>query len=364
MANYNGQLKPNEIYASIFNMIINMRVFSNNIAGTYSDIVEMCRVDGSLYGDTKLYYSTDILKSYPWGNDAEAANLLKLYRPKDPDCQEITLDIFRQIPLTIDYYLTKRAWMNEGAFSEFNSVILANLTDTKKVYDASLINSFVGTEETSIGKQTQEITFTSVEGDLEATNRLESQYISEKLANIIIELKDFSRDYNDYKNLRSLNTDSIVLIWNSKFYNKILNIDLPTIFHKDGLLSKLEQKVLPSRFFGKINVSAGKTTELNSDVRSLLEKDYTVSGKTTHVFPGDLLPNSVNYAANETYTNDDTIICKIIHKESVPYMSGFQVNTSFFNPKSLTENHYLTFGHNTLVHLKNYPFITLRGKKA
>lgn len=38
--------------------------------------------------------------------------------------------------------------------------------------------------------------------------------------------------------------------------------------------------------------------------------------------------------------------------------------TSFFNAKSLTENHYLTFGHNTLEYLKNYPMITVRVVKA
>ena len=79
-----------------------------------------------------------------------------------------------------------------------------------------------------------------------------------------------------------------------------------------------------------------------------------------HVFGGDLLPNSTTYKANETYTNDDTIICKVIVKYP-PFMSAFETGTSFFNPKSLTENHYLTWGHNTLEHLKNYPFITVRG---
>ena len=53
------------------------------------------------------------------------------------------------------------------------------------------------------------------------------------------------------------------------------------------------------------------------------------------------------------------IICKVLVKLP-PYMSAFEVGTSFFNPKSLTENHYLTFGHNTLEYLKNYPFITVK----
>ena len=36
---YNGQLRANEVFTSIFNMIINQRVFSDNIAGTFSKLI-------------------------------------------------------------------------------------------------------------------------------------------------------------------------------------------------------------------------------------------------------------------------------------------------------------------------------------
>ena len=124
VTNFNGQLRANEIYSAIFNAIISQTVFADNIAGTKSALVDRARVDGSMYGDTKLYYATDVLKSTAWGNDAEAENLLKLHRPKAPDCQKITLDVFRKIALTVDNYLSKRAWGTEGAFSDFNSVML------------------------------------------------------------------------------------------------------------------------------------------------------------------------------------------------------------------------------------------------
>ena len=75
-----------------------------------------------------------------------------------------------------------------------------------------------------------------------------------------------------------------------------------------------------------------------------------------------IFATSVAYAANETYTVDGTILFKIIHKNSIPFMSAFEVGTSFFNAKSLTTNHYLTWGHNTLEYLKNYPMITVRGE--
>lgn len=138
-------------------------------------------------------------------------------------------------------------------------------------------------------------------------------------------------------------------------------MDLPTIFHKDGATpDKFAEYTLPSRYFGTINTTDGTAPANNSTVRSLLEGDFTANGIVTHVFPGQLLPSGANYVANDTYTVDPTIAFKIMHKRSVPYMSAFEVGTSFFNPKSLTETHYLTYGHNTLEYLKNYPFITVR----
>lgn len=365
MANFTGQLRSNEIFAALYNMIISQQVFADNITDTFSELADRFRVDGSLYGDTKLYHSSDVLKSAPWGNDAEAANLLALYRPKAPETQAITLDVFRQICLTVDNYLSKRAWGTEGAFSEFNSVMLGWIRDTKRVYDATLVNSYVGTAETKVGSQEQTITFQTQEGDLEATNRLEGQAIAEKIANLLIELRDVSRDFNDYGNLRSYKPEDLIVVWNSNYYNKILKVDLPTIFHRDGLVDKLNDYYLPSRYFGKVNAKAGTTSASNTTIRSLIETDYTDSSKVKHhVFPGDLLPGSVSYKANETYTTDGTIVCKIMHKNSIPFMSAFEVGTSFFNPKSLTETHYLTWGHNTLEYLQNYPMITLRSTEA
>lgn len=101
-------LNPNEIFATIANMIISQEVFADNL-GKHQSLVDKARVDGSLYGDKKLYYATDVLASHPWGADAEASNLLSLDRPQGPEVQDITLDVFRQIRLTVDDYLSKRA---------------------------------------------------------------------------------------------------------------------------------------------------------------------------------------------------------------------------------------------------------------
>lgn len=315
-----GLLTANEIFGAIYNMIISQEVFGDNVKGTYSSLAEKSKVDGTLYGDTKLYYATDVLASAPWGNDAEATNLLQLHRPKDPEVQAIRLDKFRQIALTVDNYLTKRAWMGEGSFSSFNSIMKGWISDTKKVYESTLFNTFIGTTETSTGRQN--ITITPVDGQNDALT------MAEALATLLVELKDVSRDFNDYEYLRSYDEGDLRVIWNAKHYNTLKKIDMPVIFHKEGLLNEFDQEVLPARYFGTVITTGGTS---NGTQRTLVEGDF--GGK--HLFPGDLIPNGAAYLANEAYNEDDTIAFKLIHKRSVPFMSAFEVATSFFNPKSL-----------------------------
>ena len=168
-------LNSNEIFASLSNMIISIETFADNIKG--SDLVDKARVDGTLYGDTKLYYSTDVLESHEWGADSEATNLLALARPKAPEQQAIVFDIFRQIRLTVDYYLTKRAFFKEGSFSEFQSVMLSWIRNTKKVYDGTLYNAFVGTVRGSSNKATKSI-------DLDADSNSAGENIALGMANL------------------------------------------------------------------------------------------------------------------------------------------------------------------------------------
>ena len=360
MSTFTGQLKSNEIFASLYNMIISQQVFADNFSHSVSDLVDMGRVDGSLYGDTKLYYSVDVLHSKKWGADAEANNLLKLYRPSDPECQAIYLDTFRQISLTVDDYLSKRAWGTEGAFSSFNSVMLDMIRETKRIYDATTYNVFIGTTKSAKATENVEIDVTSAIKDLtgEEANRVEGQVIAEAIAKLMSRLKDYSRDYNDYGNLRSYSIDDLVFVFNEDLVAKIEKRDLPTIYH-DQIVEQMGKNSLPAKYFGTINTTA-KTGD--GKVLAAVEQTVTKSGSPdVDVFAGEAIPTGYEAKANETYSVDDKVLCKIYHKgpNSVPYMSAFEVGTSFFNPKSLTENHYLTWGHNSLEYLKNYPFITV-----
>lgn len=379
-------LNANEIFTTIYNMIISQRVFSDNIKGTYGTLVDKFRVDGTLYGDTKLYYATDCLESSPWTGDSEAANLLALNRPDDPKVQYVTIDQFRKIWTTIDNYLTKRAWSTEGAFSSFNSVMLGWMGETKRIYDSRLINVFVGNATSNAIKGTITINLDEASsGDPlygltgEEKNRVEASIIARDIADLLVDLKDTTRDYNDYKFIRSYATDDLMFVWNSAWVNKIKKIDLPTIFHKDGLMEKMDEYILPAKYFGRVveasDKGSGKVINGSNEydptkgtIRSKVEKTVTVSGTDYHLFPGDELPSGATVGTSQQFTDvevyivDSTIMCKAIHKDAVPFMSAFTTNTVWWNPRALNENHYLIWGYSEPCYLYNYPFLTIKKK--
>lgn len=373
-------LNPNEIFATIWNMIISQNVYSDHIKGTYGDLAQRFKVDGTMYGDTKLFYATNCLESREWTGDSEASNLLSLHRPADPKIQYVQIDQARVIELTVDNYLTKRAWSTQGAFSQFNAVMVGWMADTKRVYESRLINCFVGNTVSAAAKNTINIDITTARGNgssEEEANRLEASAISQSIADLLVDLKDTTGDYNDYGFLRSYNEDDFYYITNSSWINRLKKVDLPTIFNNDGLLDKLNKDILPARYFGRAvaasDKGSGKIINASNEydntkgtIRSLVEKAWTVSTTRYHVFPGDVLPNgttigtSQSFAENEVYIEDPTIIGKIVHKASVPFMGAFETNTSFFNPVSLTENKYLIWMHSKPCYLYNYPFLTLK----
>ena len=385
MATFTGQLNANEIFGALYNMIISQEIYTDNIEG--DDLVDKAKVDGSLYGDTKLYYSTDALYSSEWGNDAEATNLLAVNRPKAPETQAIRLDVFRQIEVTVDDYLSKRAWTDEGAFATFNSVMLGWLNDTKKIYDGTTYNVFMGTNVSSA-------TVNTIDVDLTADGNSAGENLGLAVANLFSALNDYSRLYNDYGHIRKYSKSRIKILWNSKYLNVVKKIDLPSIFHNEELETAFVGDDMVEKYWGTVitatNISTysastpttGKpinsgtgaytpgSNNANGTLRAVIEKTVTIGGTAYHVFPGEEIPSgatvkvaSGDFGMGEVYIEQANIIAKVYIKLP-PYMSAFQVGTSFFNAKALNENHYLTFGHNTLEHLKNYPFITLKVKSS
>ena len=364
---WGGTLNKSIIFESLYNMIIGQEVYSENIGRTFTSLVDRARVDGSLYGDTYLKYSTNALRTYAFEPDTtNQLNVLAIHRPEDPFVQAITVDTYRWIPATIDTYLSKQPFMTETAFADFNSVTLSWVRETKRIYDATFYNAFVGTVETSEGSQQQTADFgntiipaVSTTVDEEAKNRLIAEILAQKLQDIFVALRDIGTSFNDLGYYRAVDSSSMEVIWNADWVNLIRKVGLPTIFHKDGLLEIKEENILPAKYFGSVNSSA---TAGGTGVMSLIEQ--TIG--SNHYWPGEEIASDDTAPAGTSYTKTagvltaGSVICKIIHKGDIPYMSAYETETTFINGKNLSENHYLHFGHNTLQHIHEYPLITVK----
>lgn len=362
-----GTLNQNAVLNALYNMIISQEVLSKNIRlkGT---LVEKFRTDGTLYGDTKLYISTDvgIITEYP--NTADT--LLTKKNPKNPETQAVTIDKFKQTAITVDGIKLKQAFTSADVYGAFISVTLQWLRDSMKVLNVTMINAFIGTVITEAERAVVEVALparpeTSIV-EMQAYESYAAELIGASIADVSVDLEDALRDFNDYGYLRSYELSDFMIVWNKAWANRIRHISLPKIFHKDEVIGKeMESVTINSRYFGN-RITEDGTSDGNQ--RTLVDKvvEITENGKKEkrQLFPGDIIPSGETYKAGEAYTQDNSIIGKIVHKRAVPFMSSIVLQSEFYNPKDGDRNHYLTWGYSEPTYLKDLPIISFKTVEA
>ena len=386
---FNGRLNTNEFYNSIYNAARLYMIYADNLKGMdKKNLAEKYRTDGGMYNDQSVFTDMDVLYSRIW--DPNDTNVLAPEAVVKPVQEKITVDQFRQIGIYTDEYLSKRAWMDPATYDEFRSVVQKQSAETKRLYEQRMVDVFVGVEP-SAASQTITLTLPT-DTDAEKQNRLQAQAIAKKIGDLFVELKDTTSNFNVNGFIKSFDKGDIDIIWNADYYNQIRYVDLPTIFHKEDLLEN--GIVLPARYFGTRKTIVGDahadgTDKYRAEMEAFIPVDatgkYSANGtNVVHVFPGDVLPNltpisnegtydyltkefTVNgvkrtiqyYTDVRAYQVDPKIICKLVHKDAVKYMSSFETATEFWNPKNLTTNRYLTWAYAKPKLLNGYPFITL-----
>ncbi len=386
MASFTGSLNTNEFYNSIYNMLRLMYVYADNLAGLDDSLASKYRTDGGMYNDQSIYTDMNIIYSRVW--DPDDTNVLAPEAVVKPVQQTITTDKFRQIGLYTDEYLSKRAWMDAAKYDEFRAVVQKQVSDTKKVFEQKLVDTYVGGIQNG---GAQDVTLTlPTDADAEAQNRLQAQAIATKIGDLFVDLKDSNEKYNKNGFTKSFKMEDFDIVWNSSYYNKMLFTDLTTIFHNENLLK--QGHITPSRYFNTF--ALGSTTTADGTT-VISRREYFIpvgaNGKyaaagpnVAHVFPGDLLPadTPINSTGSDTFASITTtingktrtvkaatsafaaklqpkVICKLIHKDAIKYMSSFETGTEFWNPKNLTTNRYLTWAYAEPETLDGYPIITI-----
>lgn len=392
--NNNRNINQSTITGAIKNMIISQDIRVAEVADT--ELADYFRIDGTMFGDTKLYYFGDIGAPFAWSDstvgsaDRLSANLLDVHRNKSIVCQSISMGIYKYVPITTDQYLSKQAFMSEGTFAEMLGVFTSMLSQTKKVYDRSLINCFIGTNKSTLTACNRVIPKANNSDSLRKTQE-DSLNVMKEITILKATIKDNSRQFNELKYLRSYNYEDFIVVWNINQKASIMDISRPITFNENGLgETGLKEFDLTGKWFGTINTAPtiGSATVLCAKsgwynvnaITAAYLPDYakasdTVKAQSLYLNEGDEMPPvglytdaargiqvsvvSTTFPANLSYTVDPNVIMKLVHKESLPFMSGFEESSEFWNPLAKINNQYLNYGHNELEFLKDKPFVTI-----
>lgn len=380
MAIHSQRLNANTVYSSLFNFVRLVGVLGAKLKIDDSN-AQRYKLDGyGRYEDQLEWISCDVLTSKVF--DPTDTNLLATEQKITPAYKIITVDQVRQIGLTLPTdFLASQAFQNANYFDEIVSLAQSMIQKTRKLYDQRLVDTYIGTTVSATGKQSQTVTLTG------SSAQDDTLAIAEKVSNILFDMADTTRDYNDRQYMSAFGKEDVEILWNSKYFSKMMKVGLPVTYNKDGVLEN--GRTLHARYFGTpITTSnystysastpaAGKpidsddgtyvpgSNNANGTLRALAEMDITVSGTTTHVFPGDELPSgAVVYASSAVqipcYIEDAKVICKIISKDAIKYVSSIETETSFVNGKAHTQNFWLTFMYANPDRLPEETFTTLK----
>lgn len=366
---FNGQLNPNTLYNTQFNWVISEEIFGDRIRGDLHAVVDSYRVDGTMYGDTKTYLSSDALPVHDLpgtraGIEASMAQLLSADWAPDAILDSIRMNISKQVRLTTEGWFTKQAFVSAGMFQEFQDNMLSMIGEAKKIYDATVFNAFLFS---TSAKNILSYTIPAVDSTNATTIKdsylLRSQEIAGQLEEFIQNLNDIHEAYNSNGFTRSYTVDSFFYYVPVSFKAELVKMGLPMIFHKDGLIPVERLIPIPDHYFGIVNASAtpgdgtiitsstsGKKYVEGKTIYSITPQVLTATGLDDfYVRAGQGIPTGYTAPAGTSITMVSNLHrIRIVEKGAAPYMSGFEDGAAFWIPRNNVTNHYLSWLHNTL----------------
>lgn len=366
---FDGQLNSNEIYSALFNLKILFQKLAPQTVRR-DEIIALVDKAVGMYGDTGVLMGCDITGTYDFENDAEASKLLAINRNKSQKIEKFTIDKWRQSDVTVDAYLSKRGFLDEGNFAIFNGYLVGTLSQNFDAFETGFVKSSLGTYVSDIPACNIEVEMPEQDGT-EETERIRAAAIKKAIMDLEDDMKDNQRKYNGYGFYGSYDWNDMTPIFSSKYVNEINAQAIYQTFNPEFLRSANGARKWTPKWFGDVYTQGGTTNSVkNTTTYSLIEQNsdgtlnlvLTPQQKAANVyriFPGDLLPESFTYKAYEAYRKNDKVIAKIFFPEYVYYMTGYEQGEMFHNARSSTDNHYLRKGHSDVMVSLFRPFITL-----
>lgn len=360
-------MNANSVYGELTNLVNFFRLFDFDVTG--NSIVDKCKVDGFMYGDTRLYRSFDVDGTYNFSQIGASGLLAEAWMENMAE-QSIVLNKQRQTTIMTAALMEKQAWDSDGAFSNFTTLLLDIINKNKRLFETGYVLTFLATmtPNSTVTVDMTDLAVPTSASELESYNRIFSQRAATVLADFYYEAKDNRRDLNGYGYIRSYDMSKAQLVWNYKFINKF-KYDTTNVFHKDDLLDEfMKGTVVTSNYISdvaKINAAAVTVSSANSYV-SLIEFTtgadpdlLPVPEGEQRIYPGNFVPVGTVMDEGTCYQVDNDCIGYIFFPEALPFMTGYEVKTSFEDADKLRKKDYITWAYNTLEYLKEFPFVKI-----
>lgn len=355
MGLFNGQLAQNSTLTTLFNMILDMSVLTDNFSGDLM-YTKGARKAGQ-YGDRELFISSNPQSVQTWeGHEAESAKLLATNYNKQLKEEEVVIDQKFMAFTTTDNYESKKAFLGEGAFSSYIALVKDFVSTSKEIHSELTYRCALGT----VSKTSQAVYEVEIE---EVAGEDFSTTIAKEVAKLIKKMNNYTTDYNSFGYLRRYNPADIKITFNEDYVTDAKYVNLPSIFNNEPLkkiFTDIDNE-MNAMYFGNVNASA--TYGNGTTVRSLIEQDITTGGTTTHYKPGDLIKSTDQAPAGTSYTTDANIIGKVYIKPLI-YLQGWTASETFHNSRGLTDTQFLVWTESKPTALDAYPYITLKKKTS
>lgn len=386
-------LTSNEIFSSFANVIVAIQPITGRAEGV-NNLSEKYLKSAGLLGNrwvtrdanpswvTVGQFRKGYTGAYGGGKVGYSTDLLSKHFTPDPFEGTYTINQVRQIRLTLETLISGRAWMEEGSLADFNSMLHSFIGKAKKMYLDTLTKAFIGSQLVptfgstdgsttyspvsftgqlvTVNAGVMSLTLPTLAGtgfeDDEAGSRLRAQKIGKALADLEAEISDYN-EYNPLGYTDSYSLSDFDIYWNPTYANEIKYIDLPTVYHKDGIVTP--KNMLHSKYFmNTINATAHTTVAGEYTAAPGLYAGVYLRGGVA-LTTGTVITTADIASGAKTGKIDTKVIVKLVHKEAVIGLANIDKMNEFYNAADQDNTFFSTFGYG--LHLQpNFPVFVIK----
>lgn len=290
-------LNANKFLGTLTNLIAYSQVADTMERGQVGEFVNSFQDINVENGDGKVVLAADMLAV----NDLSGQSSLLQSNPPTVDEQYISVENYKVIPLTINRYLMRNAFVDESQLANFTGYIMGAMQATKTAFLSAELIKELEAYTPNQASQTKTITIINTTGltdpmQLEAANRYNANKIQKEFIKTLQALSFPTAKYNDLSYKEVIDFESLKLIIRGDTDADIIVDSLAYLLNSD--------KITEAQRWSK-----------------------------TFVIP------------NEQFTGENTFVAWLMHNKKIQYGYFYEVATSFFDGSTLNQNDWLHFAY-------------------